>query len=94
MSQRMHRWIIDSIEEEVAAVEEDGSRLIHLPTWMLPNDIREGDILHVERKEDASGAVELRVQPDPAATAEARRRSAEQVRSVPQPHDPGGDIVL
>jgi hypothetical protein len=90
-----HRWILDSIEEGTAAVEEDGARVVHVPLWLLPQGVREGDVLHVTREAGEGTRTNFRVEIDREATAEARRRSAEQVSRPPGPRrDPGGDIKL
>lgn len=94
MTAKQHRWILDSIEEGVAAVEEDGARLVHVPLRLLPPGVKENDVLAVTVETGESSSI-LRVEIDRAATAEALRRSAEQVAGRPGPlRDPGGDIVL
>ena len=91
MSAERHRWVVDAIEEGVAAIEEDGERLVHVPSWLLPADVREGTILSVEReKVDASSSV-IRVAIDAVAAREARRRSRNRPR---RGGDAGGDIQL
>ena len=88
----MRHWVVDSIEEGVAAVHQDNGRLVHVPAWILPAGTREGDVLAVEHG-GADGASSLRITIDRAATEAALRRSAEQVEQR-LPHDPGGDIIL
>ena len=85
----VHHWTIDSIEEGVAAIEEDGARLIHVPVWLLPDDARAGDVLRARRDGDR-----VLVERDDAARDEALRRSREQTRARPNPRDPGGPIDL
>lgn len=91
MSEETRRtWIVDSVEEGVAAVEEDGRRLVNVPRWLLPDDARGGDVLEVRRAGSAGGCtVHLRVDRD--ATDAARRREAAR---PPPPSDGGGPIVL
>lgn len=89
-----HVWMVDAMEEGVAAVLEDGERLRHLPRWLLPPDAREGDILRVRAEAAEGGALRLEVRVDHEATESAYRRSEEQVSDVARSHDPGGDIVL
>lgn len=92
MSVEIRVWVVDSIEEGVAAVHQHDGRLVRVPAWMLPAGAREGDVLRVEH--DATDAASsLRVTLDRAATKEALRRSREQLARR-LPHDPGGDIVL
>lgn len=85
-------WVVDSIEEGVAAVHEDGERLLHVPAWILPAGVKEGDVLAVTRAAEG-GAATLRLALDPAATEAALRRSREQLGRLSR-NDPGGDIVL
>lgn len=85
-------WTVDSIEEGVAAVDAGGS-MVRLPLWLLPEGVREGDVLSVVR-ETAQGRVTLGVRSDPGATAAALRRSAWQIGSKAPQRDPGGDIAL
>jgi hypothetical protein len=93
MSGQARTWIVDEVEEGVAAVEEDGARVLHVPLWLLPDGVREGDVLSVARSPGEDGAVSLRVAIDRAATGEALRRSREQLGRLAR-NDPGGDIVL
>lgn len=92
MSDVVRRWVVDSVEEGIAAVHQDDGRLVHVPAWVLPAGAREGDVLSVEHSA-ADGTSSLRIAIDRAATDDAIRISREQVQRR-QPHDPGGDIVL
>jgi len=92
MPDEARSWTVDSIEEGVAAVEEDGARMLHVPAWLLPAAAREGDVLRVSRR-DEGAAASLRIEVDRAATEEALGRSREQVSRLSH-SDPGGDIVL
>jgi Protein of unknown function (DUF3006) len=92
MPDEERRWTVDSIEEGVAAVEEDGARMLHVPAWLLPVGSCEGDVLRVSRR-DEGAAASLRIEVDRAATEEALGRSREQVSRLSR-NDPGGDIVL
>jgi hypothetical protein len=92
MSGVVRRWVVDSVEEGVAAVHQDDGRLVRVPVWILPAGTREGDVLSVEHSA-AEGASSLRITIDRAATGDALRISREQVERR-LPHDPGGHIVL
>jgi Protein of unknown function (DUF3006) len=92
MSDVVRRWVVDSVEEGIAAVHQDDGRLVHVPAWILPAGTREGDVLSVKHSA-ADGASSLRITIDRAASDDAMRRSREQVERR-APHDPGGDIVL
>ena len=94
----MTRWTIDSIEEGVAAVEDENGRMIHLPAALLPDAARPGDVISVERRAARGGAsVTLRVSIDREATERAYRQSERQLRRKPGKRaikDRGGDIEL
>ena len=92
MADEARRWVVDSVEEGIAAVEEDGARMLHVPAWLLPATAREGDVLRVSRR-DEGAAVSLRIEVDHAATEAALGRSREQVSRLSR-NDPRGDIVL
>jgi hypothetical protein len=92
MADEERRWVVDSIEDGIAAVEEDGARMLYVPAWLLPSAAREGDVLRVSRRNE--GAVSsLRIEVDEGATDQAHSRSREQVSRRPR-NDPGGDIVI
>lgn len=87
-------WTVDSIEEGVAAVHDAASGgLSRVPLWMLPDEVREGDVVEVARTGGA-GLATLTLRVDREATAQALQRSRAQVSEPLPPHDPGGDIVL
>ena len=86
------RWAVDAIEEGIATVEEDGARVVPVPAWLLPDGVRDGDVLRVERT-DEDGASVVRIVRDAAATEDAFRRSREQLQRLAQ-RDAGGDIHL
>jgi hypothetical protein len=92
MSDVVRRWVIDSVEEGIAAVHQEDGRLVRVPAWILPAGVREGDVLSVEHSA-ADGASSLRITLDRAATDDALRRSADQLERR-LGHDPGGDILL
>ena len=85
-------WTVDSIEEGVAAVQDDEGEMTHVPAWLLPDGTREGDVVAVERRE-SRGAVTLHLRIDRAATEERLRASRDQLARLRQ-DDPGGDIQL
>ncbi|MBA3889506.1 MAG: DUF3006 domain-containing protein [Gemmatimonadaceae bacterium] len=92
MTQQRRTWTVDSLEEGIAAVEEDGGRMLHVPAWLLPDGVREGQVLSVQ-VEQRTGTSVVTVQLDRDATERAFARSREQLRG-PTGNDPGGDIVL
>jgi hypothetical protein len=85
-------WTVDSIEEGIAAVLDDSGTLLHLPAWLLPDGVREGDIVAVERTSRGPSAT-LRLSIDRPATDAALRASRAQLARLKQ-DDPGGDIQL
>ena len=93
MPETSRTWTVDSIEEGIAAVQEDGGRMVRLPLWLLPDGVREGEIVSVARREE-DGAAALTVRIDREATERALRRSREQVEKAPPGKDPGGHIQL
>jgi hypothetical protein len=96
----MPTWIIDSLEEDSAQVEEDGVRVIHVPRSILPPGAAEGDVLTVglERQQRKNReAVRVTITLDRDATEAALDKSRRQVnraRKASRREDPGGDVVL
>src|SRR5947209_13163106 len=78
MPESTHVWRIDGIEEGAARVEEDGKRMITLPSHLLPAGAREGHVVRVTRTEAGKGSVTLTLVVDTAATAGENDRSRAQ----------------
>lgn len=93
-----HRWSLDSIEEGVARLEEDGERMISIPSYLLPEGVTEGQVLRVTRAPSSEkGTVVLTIAIDLTATAKARRTSKATMAdamAASKKHDPGGDVSL
>jgi DUF3006 family protein len=91
-----HRWVVDVIEEDSAAVEVDGRSVTPVPRWMLPVGARQGDVLAVShRREDVRSVLTIEI--DRAATNAAYSASGEQVargRAASAGRDGGGDVKL
>jgi hypothetical protein len=87
-----HTWIVDVIEDGSTSIEVDGRTITSIPEWMLPEGVKEGDVLSVthERREGRSALV---IENDPEATKKALDRSEKQV-SRKSKNDRGGDIQL
>jgi DUF3006 family protein len=87
-----HTWIVDVIEDGSASIEVDGRTVTPVPQWMLPEGVREGDVLSVthDRRE---GKSELLIETDPDARKKLLDRSAKQVARKSK-NDRGGDISL
>jgi DUF3006 family protein len=87
-----HTWVVDVIEDGSASIEVDGRTVTPIPQWMLPEGVREGDVLSVthERKEGKSALV---IENDPEAKRKALDRSEKQI-SRRSKNDRGGDIQL
>lgn len=87
-----HTWIVDVIEDGSASIEVDGRSVTPIPQWMLPEGVREGDVLSVthDRKEGKSA---LLIETDPDAKRKALDRSVKQVAKK-STNDRGGDISL
>ena len=60
-------WVIDQIENGVAAVEVDGNHVVTVPVAILPAGVKEGDVLRVTMSQD------------PAELAQRLAKSAAQV---------------
>ena len=93
-----HSWSIDSIEEGVARIEEDGGRMLTVPVALLPAEAKEGQLLRVTLSRGPGGeAVPTSITIDHAATAAALRKSAATVAAAMKnsgKRDPGGDVSL
>jgi DUF3006 family protein len=87
-----HTWIVDVIEDGSASIEVDGRTITPIPEWMLPEGVKEGDVLSVthDRREGKSALV---IENDPEGKRKALDRSEKQV-SRKTKNDRGGDIQL
>ena len=87
-----HTWIVDVIEDGSASIEVDGRTVTPVPEWLLPEGVREGDVLSVthDRQEGKSALI---IETDPEAKARALNRSKKQVLRK-SANDRGGDISL
>ena len=96
----LHTWSIDSIEEGMARIEEDGSRMLTIPVASLPAGAKEGQILRVTmtaKEEKGGDKVHTSIVIDLAATAAALKKSAAttaQAMNNSAKRDPGGDVTL
>jgi hypothetical protein len=92
-----HRWVVDGIEEDIARIVEDGGRTIHVPGWLLPDGVREGQVLAVVREAGDRAGVRLEITIDDSAT-DATRVVAQAADAHPivltGRRDEGGDVVL
>jgi hypothetical protein len=72
---------VDRLEDEMVVLSHDGKEYLELPRTMLPGELFPGELLRlrVERGDHASS---LRLERDPAATAEALRRHKEVLREL------------
>ena len=94
MQEREEQWIVDSIEENSAAVEQGGRIVYQVPRFLLPSSVREGDVCRVVTEPRGSGSVSITVEVDQKATTAAKERSAAQLAATPKSKDPGGPIKL
>jgi hypothetical protein len=87
-----HMWVVDVIEDGSASIEVDGRSVTPIPAWLLPEGVREGDVLSVthDRGVDKSALV---IETDPQARKKALDRSAKQVARK-STNDPGGSVQL
>ncbi len=87
-----HTWVVDVIEDGSASVEIDGRMVTPVPAWLLPDGVREGDVLSVTHtKREAKSSLVIDV--DPAARERLMAKSERQVRRKSK-NDRGGDIKL
>jgi hypothetical protein len=87
-----HVWVVDVIEDGSAAIEVDGRSVTPVPVWLLPEGVKEGDVLSVTH-DRGEGKSALVIEPDPEARKKALDQSAKQV-SRKSKNDRGGDIKL
>jgi predicted transcriptional regulator len=87
-----HTWVVDVIEEGSASIEVDGRTVTPIPAWLLPEGVREGDVLSVTH-DRGEGKSALVIETDPEAKKKALDRSAKQV-SRKSKNDPGGNVQL
>ena len=87
-----HIWIVDVVEDGSASIEVDGRTVTPIPEWMLPQGVKEGDVLSVTH-ERRKGKSALLIETDPEAKKKALDRSKKQV-SRKSKNDRGGDVQL
>jgi Protein of unknown function (DUF3006). len=87
-----HMWVVDVIEDGSASIEVDGRAVTPIPAWLLPEGVKEGDVMSVTHDRE-EGKSALLIETDPAAKKKALDRSAKQV-SRKSKNDRGGDIQL
>jgi hypothetical protein len=87
-----HTWIVDVIEDGSASIEVDGRTVTPIPQWMLPEGVKEGDVLSVTH-DRGEGKSALLIETDPEARKKALDKSARQVARKSK-SDRGGDISL
>ena len=87
-----HVWIVDVIEDGSASIEVDGRAITPIPAWLLPDGVKEGDVLSVDHDRE-EGRSALVIETDPEAKKKALSKSSKQV-SRKSKRDRGGDIQL
>src|SRR6476619_5667849 len=73
-----HTWIVDVIEDGSASIEVDGRSVTPIPEWMLPQGVKEGDVLSVTH-DRGEGKSTLMIENDPGARKKAVAKSVKQV---------------
>jgi hypothetical protein len=93
-----HRWAVDSIENGVARIEEDGKDMISVPLRLLPEGVTEGQLLRVIRGPgNAQDAAIISIAIDAEATLEAMAKSKATMTGAMRASkklDKGGDVSL
>src|SRR6267378_3342605 len=87
-----HTWIVDVLEDGSASIEVDGRTVTPIPQWMLPEGVKEGDVLSVTH-DRGEGKSALLIETDPETKKKALDRSAKQVARKSK-NDRGGDVSL
>jgi len=87
-----HMWVVDVIEDGSASIEVDGRMVTPIPEWMLPEGVKEGDVLSVTH-DRGEGKSSLVIEMDAEAKKKALEKSVRQV-SRKSKNDRGGDIQL
>jgi hypothetical protein len=90
--QSKHTWVVDVIEDGSASIEVDGRSVTPIPAWILPEGVKEGDVLSVTH-DRGQGRSALVIETDPEAKRKALDKSAKQVARKSS-KDRGGDIQL
>ena len=68
-----HTWIVDVIEDGSASIEVDGRAVTPIPQWILPEGVKEGDVLSVTH-DRGEGKSALLIETDPEAKRKAINR--------------------
>ncbi len=87
-----HTWVVDVVEDGAASIEVDGRSVTPIPVWMLPEGVKEGDVLSVTHDRSERKSV-LLIETDADAKKNALEKSAKQVSRKSQ-NDRGGNIRL
>src|ERR1700730_4903455 len=87
-----HTWVVDVIEQVSASIEVDGYTATPIPAWLLPEGVKEGDVLSVTH-DRGRGRSALLIETDSGTKGKALDKSAKQV-SKKSRNDRGGDIQL
>jgi hypothetical protein len=87
-----HVWIVDVIEDGSASIEVDGRTVTPIPQWILPEGVKEGDVLAVSH-DRSEGKSALLIETDNEGKRKALNRSEKQI-SKKSLRDKGGDIRL
>ena len=91
-AKKPRRLIVDAISEGIVRVENDG-RMLEMPRWMFPRQMREGDVLAVSTESAAPDALSVQFRLDPEAKGDIQRELSEMVEELGA-GDTGGDIAL
>ena len=87
-----YTWVVDQVGEESATVEVDGKTFKTVPWWVLPRDVREGDVLRVQH-DYREGRSVLMIVADHEERLLRLAESREQVAKAGGV-DRSGDVVL
>ena len=91
-ARKARRLIVDAVSEGIVRIEDD-ARILEMPRWMFPRQMREGDVLAVTTESGAPDSLTVQFRLDPKAKAEIQRELSEMVEELGAT-DTGGDIAL
>jgi len=73
-----HTWVVDVVEDGSASIEVDGRTVTPIPVWILPEGVKEGDVLAVTH-DRGEGRSALLIETDLEGKRKALDKSAKQV---------------
>jgi hypothetical protein len=66
-----HTWVVNVMEDGSVSIEVDGRSVTPIPAWLLPQGVKEGDVLSVTH-DRAEGRSALVIETDPEGKRKPR----------------------